>query len=290
MSRLLTPRSQLSASTTSRTWGSICGFRPLPAGLSGKRRQPLCQQLHMAALFPARISRSSPGAIRPKSHTCSFELHTCISRCPPACRAERHPSAQATAAGMRPGAVHGVGWRGDAGRDRAARGPARPGRAAVAPLGCPARPRRPGAARRQCRPRGRQPPAGSGGGRGRPDSIMSARGDLPSGAAGDEDTAPATAAPWEAGVVEADGKPLPTAPPPGPVPVDGIPQPAVAPRRVRRRRRLEANPAPAKRSGRCRTSRWRPAAGRRPRARPTGSTSGRSSSATPRRTGCPPTW
>jgi soluble lytic murein transglycosylase-like protein len=38
----------------------------------------------------------------------------------------------------------------------------------------------------------------------------------------------ATAAPWEAGVVEADGKPLPTAPPPGPVPVDGIPLPAVA--------------------------------------------------------------
>jgi soluble lytic murein transglycosylase-like protein len=36
------------------------------------------------------------------------------------------------------------------------------------------------------------------------------------------------AAPWEAGVVEADGKPLPTAPPPGPVPVDGTPQPASA--------------------------------------------------------------
>ena len=29
-------------------------------------------------------------------------------------------------------------------------------------------------------------------------------------------------------MVEADGKPLPTAPPPGPVPVDGIPAPAVA--------------------------------------------------------------
>ena len=29
-------------------------------------------------------------------------------------------------------------------------------------------------------------------------------------------------------MVEADGKPLPTAPPPGPVPVDGIPQPAAA--------------------------------------------------------------
>jgi hypothetical protein len=52
-------------------------------------------------------------------------------------------------------------------------------------------------------------------------------GELPSGAAW-EDTAPATAAPWEAGLVEADGKPLPTAPPPGPVPVDGIPAPAVA--------------------------------------------------------------
>jgi soluble lytic murein transglycosylase-like protein len=37
----------------------------------------------------------------------------------------------------------------------------------------------------------------------------------------------AMAAPWEAGVVEADGTPLPTAPPPGPVPVDGTPQPAV---------------------------------------------------------------
>ena len=51
-------------------------------------------------------------------------------------------------------------------------------------------------------------------------------GGLPSGDAGDG--TPATAAPWEAGVVEADGKPLSTAPPPGPVPVDGIPQPAVA--------------------------------------------------------------
>src|SRR5687768_8916427 len=51
--------------------------------------------------------------------------------------------------------------------------------------------------------------------------------ELPSGAAW-EKTAPATAAPWEAGMVEADGKPLPTAPPPGPVPVDGIPAPAVA--------------------------------------------------------------
>ena len=50
-------------------------------------------------------------------------------------------------------------------------------------------------------------------------------GGLPSGAAGG-DTAPAAVAPWEAGVVEADGKPLPTAPPPGPVPVHGIPQPA----------------------------------------------------------------
>ena len=52
-------------------------------------------------------------------------------------------------------------------------------------------------------------------------------GELPSGTAW-EDTAPATAAPWEAGMVEADGKPLPAAPPPGPVPVDGIPAPAVA--------------------------------------------------------------
>jgi soluble lytic murein transglycosylase-like protein len=43
-----------------------------------------------------------------------------------------------------------------------------------------------------------------------------------------ETGAPATAAPWEAGMVEADGMPLPTAPPPGPVPVDGIPLPAVA--------------------------------------------------------------
>jgi hypothetical protein len=52
-------------------------------------------------------------------------------------------------------------------------------------------------------------------------------GELPSGIAWD-DTAPANAAPWAAGMVEADGKPLPTAPPPGPVPVDGIPAPAVA--------------------------------------------------------------
>jgi hypothetical protein len=48
----------------------------------------------------------------------------------------------------------------------------------------------------------------------------------PDAPAGDD---PATAAaPWEAGVVDADGKPLPTAPPPGPVPVDGIPLPAAA--------------------------------------------------------------
>jgi hypothetical protein len=52
-------------------------------------------------------------------------------------------------------------------------------------------------------------------------------GGLPSGDAGDP--TPAAVAPWEAGVVEADGKPLPTAPLPGPVPVDGIPQPAAAP-------------------------------------------------------------
>ncbi len=58
-------------------------------------------------------------------------------------------------------------------------------------------------------------------------SGLATPGGLPSGDAGD-DTAPATAAPWEAGVVEADGKPLPTASPPGPVPVDGIPLPAVA--------------------------------------------------------------
>jgi soluble lytic murein transglycosylase-like protein len=51
-------------------------------------------------------------------------------------------------------------------------------------------------------------------------------GGLPTSDAGDG--TPATAAPWEAGVVEADGKPLPSAPPPGPVPVDGVPQPAVA--------------------------------------------------------------
>ena len=56
---------------------------------------------------------------------------------------------------------------------------------------------------------------------------MGARSGLPSGAAGD-DAAPGAAAPWETGVVEADGKPLPTASPPGPVPVDGTPQVAVA--------------------------------------------------------------
>jgi len=73
---------------------------------------------------------------------------------------------------------------------------------------------------------------------------MGARGGAPSGAAGDDAASPgaahaagiggtppdprAAAAPWEAGVVEADGKPLPTASPPGPVPVDGTPQVAVA--------------------------------------------------------------
>ena len=51
--------------------------------------------------------------------------------------------------------------------------------------------------------------------------------DIPSGD-GAEETSAAAGPPWEAGVVEADGKPLPAAPPPGPVPVDGIPQPAVA--------------------------------------------------------------
>jgi soluble lytic murein transglycosylase-like protein len=70
-----------------------------------------------------------------------------------------------------------------------------------------------------------------------PASGPGAWGELPSGAAGDQwlgghppspPGAPAAAAPWEAGAVEADGKPLPTAPPPGPVPVDGIPLPAVA--------------------------------------------------------------
>lgn len=60
-----------------------------------------------------------------------------------------------------------------------------------------------------------------------PASGPGAWGELPSGAAW-EQAAPAAAAPWEAGVVEADGKPLPTASPPGPVPVDGIPLPAVA--------------------------------------------------------------
>jgi len=53
-----------------------------------------------------------------------------------------------------------------------------------------------------------------------------APGVLPNGDAGGG--TPAPAAPWEAGLVEADGKPLPTPPPPGPVPVDGTPQPAAA--------------------------------------------------------------
>ena len=57
---------------------------------------------------------------------------------------------------------------------------------------------------------------------------VGAGGDLPSGDAW-VTTPGAAAAPWEAGMVEADGKPLPTAPPPGPVPVNGTPQPAVAP-------------------------------------------------------------
>lgn len=59
-----------------------------------------------------------------------------------------------------------------------------------------------------------------------PASGRGSWGELPGGIAWD--TAPANAAPWEAGMVEADGKPLPTAPPPGPVPVEGIPAPAVA--------------------------------------------------------------
>jgi len=57
-------------------------------------------------------------------------------------------------------------------------------------------------------------------------SGAAAPGVLPNGDAGTG--TPATAAPWEAGLVEADGKPLPVAPPPGPVPVDGTPKPATA--------------------------------------------------------------
>jgi transglycosylase-like protein with SLT domain len=59
-------------------------------------------------------------------------------------------------------------------------------------------------------------------------SQVDASSDPLSGDAGDNTPPAAAAAPWEAGVVEADGKPLPTAPPPGPVPVDGVPRPAVA--------------------------------------------------------------
>ena len=60
-------------------------------------------------------------------------------------------------------------------------------------------------------------------------SGMGGPGDLPSGDTWGLHLPPLMGtAPWAAGVVEADGKPLPTAPPPGPVPVDGIPQPAVA--------------------------------------------------------------
>ena len=44
-----------------------------------------------------------------------------------------------------------------------------------------------------------------------------------------DSSAPAAAAPWQAGLVEADGKPLPAAAPPGPVPVDGTPAVAAAP-------------------------------------------------------------
>jgi soluble lytic murein transglycosylase-like protein len=51
---------------------------------------------------------------------------------------------------------------------------------------------------------------------------------LPGGELGDDPRVRDAAAPWEAGLVEADGKPLPAAPPPGPVPVEGIPLPAVA--------------------------------------------------------------
>lgn len=51
---------------------------------------------------------------------------------------------------------------------------------------------------------------------------------LPSGDAGDGTALP-VGAPWEAEMVDADGKPLPTAPPPGPVPVDGIPAVATGP-------------------------------------------------------------
>lgn len=88
-------------------------------------------------------------------------------------------------------------------------------------------------------------------------SVVDAGGDLPGGDAWvtmEPGRAPAArtgetpsglraaaAAPWEAGLVEVDGKPLPVAPPPGPVPVDGIPQVAAAPKPTR--------PASAERAG-----------------------------------------
>ncbi len=76
-----------------------------------------------------------------------------------------------------------------------------------------------------------------------------APGDLPGGDAG-QDTALSVAAPWEAGMVEADGMPLPTASPPGPVPVDGVPLPATA-----------SAPAPATAPGSTATPKGDPAPG-----------------------------
>jgi soluble lytic murein transglycosylase-like protein len=139
--------------------------------------------------------------------------------------AERHPSAQATAAGFEPGrlgAWDGVATPGEIGR---------PGDLPV-PVGQQLR--RWGALLALA---GLALPGVSAGrvGRQQPPEVAVVEasqtdrgiwGDLPSGDVWDA-AAPA-AAPWEAGVVEADGKPLPTAPPPGPVPVDGIPMPAVA--------------------------------------------------------------
>lgn len=147
-----------------------------------------------------------------------------------AAAAERHPSAQATAGVARPGpfsAWDGVATPGEIGRPGDLPVPAgqqlRRWGALLALAGLALPGVSAGRVARQ------QPPevAVVEASRTDPASGPGAWGELPGGVAW-EDTTPAGAAPWEAGMVEADGKPLPTAPPPGPVPVDGIPAPAVA--------------------------------------------------------------
>ena len=132
----------------------------------------------------------------------------------------RHPSSQATArAGVLPGAV--VAWDGVA-------TPGQLGRPGDLPVPAGQELRRWGALLALAGVALPGVSAGHLAEQRRPEVAVVEANQTTDPAPGSGDAAPAAAAPWEAGMVEADGMPLPTAPPPGPVPVDGIPLPAVA--------------------------------------------------------------